>query len=227
MATDTASGREHRAAAQADAVQGMLDDLQDAHAEGRKLSEELVTELADCKDRLSEVTAVLEAVVRHARTPVAVVDGDLFVRLASPSAAELLGGGTENGMRRSLHPLLPPGGAAEVRRCLVAAPRGDLPVPEDDPEAEARPATARLLAGPIEVTVERVCALPRPLGGLWGGWVSAGRRGSMPPGIVSPRLPYGLVTLRVVDAGRGAPAPTGGAGDPLVARADQRRPGRR
>src|ERR687897_931592 len=104
MSTDTASGRDQRAAAQVNALQVMLDDLQDAHAEGRKLCEELVTELADCDDRLNEVTAVLEAVVRHARTPVAVVDGDLFVRLASPSAAELLGGGTENGGRRGRGP---------------------------------------------------------------------------------------------------------------------------
>src|ERR687897_3553337 len=142
MSTDTASGRDQRAAAQVNALQVMLDDLQDAHAEGRKLCEELVTELADCGYRLNEVTAVLEAVVRHARTPVAVVDGDLFVRLASPSAAELLGGGTENAMRRSLHPLLPPGGAAEVRRCLLAAPRRAPPGPQEAPQGEDRAATA-------------------------------------------------------------------------------------
>ena len=213
MPTDTSTVREPEAAGRAQA-QALLDDLQAAHAEGRKLADELAAAVADCDDQLAELVAVLEAVVRHTDAPVAIVDADLGVHAASPAAAELLptrpvAAGPE---RRSLHPVLPPGGAAEVRRCLLPEPGGDVPAPDEEADAvDPRPPAIRLRADTLDVTIERVCARRRPLGGLWGGWLPP-TRGRATPTTVSPRFPYGLVTFRAVDAGRDTPVPAGGTG---------------
>ena len=214
MSTDTTTVREPEAEARSRA-QGLLDDLQAAYAEGRKLADELAAAVADCDDELAEVTALLEAVVRHAGEPVAIVDADLAVHAASPAADEILAAravAAAGPERRSLHPVLPPGGAAEVRRCLVPEPGGDIPAPDDEADAvDPRPPAIRLRADTLDVTVERVCARRRPLGGLWGGWLPP-TPGRATPTTVSPRFPYGLVTFRAVDAGRDTPVPAGGTG---------------
>jgi hypothetical protein len=213
MPTDTTTVRQPGTAGRT-RTRRLLDDLQAAHAEGRKLADELVAAVADCDDHLAEVATVLEAVVRHADPPVAIVDADLGVHAASPAAAELLetrSVSTGSG-RRSLQPVLPPGGAAEVRRCLVPELGGDIPAPDDEADAvDPRPRVIRLQADALDVTVERVCARRRPLGGLWGGWLPP-TRGRATPTTLSPRFPYGLVTFRAVDAGRDTPVPAGGTG---------------
>ena len=189
MPTSTSPGQERGGTSRPDDTPVLLDELATAHVAARALAAGLAGELAECDDRLLATRAMLDAVVRNVADAIAVIDHDLRVHHASATAVDLL---TEAGpveATLSLLSVLPPGGAAEARRHLVAEPRGD----GRDPPAATGPDALDIRGRLITVTIERAGVTAARGGGLWG------RRAPSSPSVARPasaRDAHGVVTLR-------------------------------